>query len=123
LVSHGTFDHTSLLRFLETRFGAEVPNLSSWRRSAVGDLTSAFNFVKVNASVPSLPQPSRTDSRVTMSTCATSAPIDLITSQTNSLQLLEETLVTNYPVTVNSSPPPQEPGRAPAPSGPVACKQ
>jgi phospholipase C len=32
LVSHGTFDHTSLLRFLETRFGAEVPNLSSWRR-------------------------------------------------------------------------------------------
>jgi phospholipase C len=123
LVSHGTFDHTSLLRFLETRFGAEVPNLSSWRRSAVGDLTSAFNFVKVNASVPSLPQPSRTDSRVTMSTCATSAPIDLITSQTNSLQLLEETLVTNYPVTVNSSPPPQEPGKAPAPSGPVACKQ
>ena len=51
-----TFDHTSLLRFLETRFGAEVPNLSSWRRSVTGDLTSAFNFVKVDASVPSLPQ-------------------------------------------------------------------
>ena len=28
-----TFDHTSLLRFLETRFGVEVPNLSAWRRS------------------------------------------------------------------------------------------
>ena len=27
-----TFDHTSLLRFLEPRFGAEVPNLSEWRR-------------------------------------------------------------------------------------------
>ena len=28
-----TFDHTSLLRFLERRFGPEVPNLSKWRRS------------------------------------------------------------------------------------------
>ncbi len=123
LVSHNTFDHTSLLRFLETRFGAEVPNLSAWRRAAVGDLTSAFNFVKVDTSVPSLPQPSRLDSRVTLSTCATSAPIDLVTSQTNSLQLLEETLVTNYPVTVNTSAPPQEHGSAPAPSGPVPCAQ
>ncbi len=41
-----TFDHTSLLRFLETRFGAEVPNLSAWRRETTGDLTSAFNFIK-----------------------------------------------------------------------------
>jgi phospholipase C len=88
-----------------------------------GDLTGAFNFVKVDTSVPALPQPSRTDSRVTMSTCATSAPLDLVTSQTNSLALVEETLVANYPVTVNSSPPAQEPGKAPAPSGPVACQQ
>src|SRR6202022_438857 len=43
-VSSDAFDHTSVLRFLETRFGAEVPNLSAWRRAAVGDLTSAFNF-------------------------------------------------------------------------------
>ncbi len=27
-VCSDTFDHTSLLRFLETRFGAEVPNLT-----------------------------------------------------------------------------------------------
>jgi phospholipase C len=33
------FDHTSMLRLLERRFGVEVPNLSAWRRSAVGDLT------------------------------------------------------------------------------------
>src|SRR5947209_8436723 len=64
-VCKDTFDHTSLLRFLETRFGAEVPNLSAWRRSVTGDLTRAFNFVKVDTSVPSLPQPSATDSRVT----------------------------------------------------------
>src|SRR6202040_3718152 len=54
-VSSDLFDHTSLLRFLETRFGAEVPNLSAWRRSVVGDLTSAFNFVAPDQSLPALP--------------------------------------------------------------------
>jgi phospholipase C len=49
------FDHTSVLRFLETRFGAEVPNLSAWRRATVGDMTSAFNFTKPDTSVPTLP--------------------------------------------------------------------
>jgi phospholipase C len=44
LVCSDTFDHTSTLRFLETRFGVRVPNLSSWRRKVTGDLTSAFNF-------------------------------------------------------------------------------
>jgi len=54
-VSSDLFDHTSVLRFLETRFGAEVPNLSAWRRAAVGDLTSAFNFKNPDQSIPSLP--------------------------------------------------------------------
>ena len=39
-----TFDHTSVLRFLEKRFGVEEPNISAWRRSICGDLTSAFDF-------------------------------------------------------------------------------
>jgi phospholipase C len=51
-----TFDHTSLLRFLETRFGVEVPNLSSWRRSATGDLTQALALSRrPDTSVPPLP--------------------------------------------------------------------
>src|SRR5206468_11497320 len=54
-VSSDVFDHTSILRFLETRFGAEVPNLSAWRRSAVGDLTSALNFKSPNTQIPNLP--------------------------------------------------------------------
>jgi phospholipase C len=54
-VSSDLFDHTSVLRFLETRFGAEVPNLSAWRRAAVGDMTSAFNFKSPNQSIPNLP--------------------------------------------------------------------
>src|ERR1700757_2276583 len=54
-VSSDLFDHTSVLRFLETRFGAEVPNLSAWRRATVGDLTSALNFKKTDPSTPNLP--------------------------------------------------------------------
>jgi phospholipase C len=54
-VSSDLFDHTSLLRFIETRFGAEVPNLSAWRRATVGDMTSAFNFTKPDTSLPTLP--------------------------------------------------------------------
>jgi phospholipase C len=54
-VSSDLFDHTSVLRFLETRFGAEVPNLSAWRRAMVGDLTSAFNFKNPDRTIPNLP--------------------------------------------------------------------
>jgi phospholipase C len=116
-VCHDTFDHTSLLRFLETRFGAEVPNLSAWRRAHTGDLTSAFNFVKHNASVPSLPQPSATDSRITTSSCAVGGPLDLLNPGGNDYGALESTVVPPYPVTVNSAAPSQEPGTAPTPSG------
>jgi phospholipase C len=92
------------------------------RRSVTGDLTSAFNFVKIDTSVPSLPQPSRTDSRVTMSTCATKAPVSLATDTTNSLEALGAILVANYPVTVNSAPPRQESGSMGSPSGPVLAR-
>ena len=51
-----TFDHTSLLRFLETRFGAEVPNLSEWRRETTGDLTSALNLKEPDNSKGKLPK-------------------------------------------------------------------
>jgi phospholipase C len=58
LVCPDVFDHTSTLRFLETRFGVEVPNLSAWRRRVTGDLTSAFNFAaRPRTSRPSLPSP------------------------------------------------------------------
>ena len=70
LVCSDVFDHTSTLRFLETRFGVEVPNLSSWRRSVTGDLTSAFNFVAAPKNgAPSLPQVA------TNGTCSSPTPI------------------------------------------------
>jgi len=44
-VNSQVFDHTSVLRFLEARFGVAEPNISAYRRAMTGDLTSAFNFV------------------------------------------------------------------------------
>ncbi len=43
-VASEVFDHTSILRFLETRFGVHEPNISAWRRAVCGDLTSCFDF-------------------------------------------------------------------------------
>ena len=41
-----TFDHTSLIRFIEARFGVDEPNITPWRRAVCGDLTSAFDFAE-----------------------------------------------------------------------------
>ena len=49
-----TFDHTSIIRFMERRFGVQEPQLTPWRRAVAGDLTSAFDFSK-NAAAPPLP--------------------------------------------------------------------
>ncbi|MBB3955429.1 phosphocholine-specific phospholipase C [Novosphingobium sediminicola] len=43
-VASEVFDHTSILRFLEARFGVAEPNISAWRRAVCGDLTSCFDF-------------------------------------------------------------------------------
>ena len=53
-----TSDHTSQLRLIETRFGVPVSNLTTWRRSVTGDMTSAFNFAAPpNSSPPKLDHP------------------------------------------------------------------
>jgi phospholipase C len=66
-----TFDHTSTLRFIEARFGVEVPNLSAWRRATCGDLTTAFNFDEpADTSVPLLP-PTAADLRLVEQQIAT----------------------------------------------------
>jgi phospholipase C len=52
-VNSQLFDHTSVLRFLETRFGIPAANISPWRRAITGDLTSIFDFSQnAAASVP-----------------------------------------------------------------------
>jgi phospholipase C len=54
-VCSDTFDHTSQLKFLETRFGVRAPNVSAWRRNVVGDLTSTLQFDSPDTIVPRLP--------------------------------------------------------------------
>ncbi|MGW1894874.1 phosphocholine-specific phospholipase C [Streptomyces sp. NPDC002004] len=53
-----TFDHTSIIRFMERRFGVHEPNISPWRRAVCGDLTSAFDFTRGDSEPVSLPDTS-----------------------------------------------------------------
>ncbi|MDP9911992.1 phospholipase C [Variovorax boronicumulans] len=48
-VNSQAFDHTSVIRFIEARFGVKEPNISPFRRAVCGDLTSAFNFATPNS--------------------------------------------------------------------------
>jgi phospholipase C len=99
LVCSDTFDHTSVLRLIERRFGAEVPNLSRWRRSVTGDMTTAFNFAAApDYSVPKLPPTSATSPLVTTGDCVSGSLVP-------------------YPVPKTIKQPRQQPGRARRPSG------
>jgi phospholipase C len=103
-VCSDTFDHTSVLQLIERRFGAEVPNLSSWRRAVTGDLTKAFNFAAApNYAVPRLPSTSLTSRLVTTAQCSKPLPS-----------------LPPYPVPTRIPFPTQQAGRARRPSG--ICK-
>ena len=58
-VNSQLFDHTSVVRFLEARFGVIEPNISPWRRAVTGDLTSAFDFNAHNSRRVTLRSPQR----------------------------------------------------------------
>ena len=81
-----------MLRFLETLTGVAIPNLSAWRRSTFGDLTSAFGF-PVNAPFPRLP--------------GTKAQLAQAVQQVNTLP------APRIPTTTRRRPP-RRPGRGPA---------
>ncbi|MFJ3771777.1 phosphocholine-specific phospholipase C [Streptomyces sp. NPDC090075] len=50
-----TLDHTSIIRFMESRFGVHEPNISPWRRAVSGDLTGAFDFSRKDTKPVALP--------------------------------------------------------------------
>jgi phospholipase C len=54
-VNSQVFDHTSVVQFIEKRFGVFERNISPWRRAVAGDLTSVFNFANPNDAPVSLP--------------------------------------------------------------------
>ena len=43
-VNSQVHDHTSVIRFIEARFGVQEPLITPWRRAVSGDLTGCFDF-------------------------------------------------------------------------------
>ena len=100
------FDHTSLLRFIEARFGVEVPDLSAWRRGVTGDMTSALALARPPVlGVPTLPATSLGEQSV-----AEQAVLDALAGSLD--------VGIPYPVPAANSMPSQEPAppRPPVPS-------
>ncbi len=54
-VNSEVFDHSSVIQFIEKRFGVFEANISPWRRAVTGDLTSCFNFANPNDAQVTLP--------------------------------------------------------------------
>jgi phospholipase C len=59
-INSQVFDHTSLIRFIQARFGSpgtqlNEKNITAWRSAVSGDLTSAFDFVRGAPAVIPLP--------------------------------------------------------------------
>ncbi len=68
------YDHTSVLRLLETRFGVEAPRISAWRREAAGDLADVLDFSGADFSaVPKMPDTAGPEAAAT---AACSGPAD-----------------------------------------------
>ena len=47
-VNSQVFDHTSVVRFIEARFGVREPLISPWRRAVSGNLLTCFDFANPN---------------------------------------------------------------------------
>jgi phospholipase C len=54
-IASETFDHTSVLQFLELLTGVQIPNITAWRRQTFGNLSSAFGFPEFPSAVGHLP--------------------------------------------------------------------
>jgi phospholipase C len=74
-VNSQTFDHTSVLQFLEKRFGVAEPNITPWRRVVCGDLTSVFDFASPDANAVTLPA---TNAYIASADAAASLPAPVI---------------------------------------------
>ena len=80
-IASQTFDHTSQLRFIEERYGVRAPNLSAWRRSAVGDLTSTLHLGHNDVSVPTLPPTTNDPGYIASKGCTTNDLLGIATNQ------------------------------------------
>lgn len=75
-----------MLRFLETLTGATIPNITPWRRSAFGDLTSAFGAYSGGRRLPALPDTKSLLARAVKEVTTLPAPVFPTTNQTPPVQ-------------------------------------
>jgi len=80
-IASETFDHTSVLRFLETLTGVTIPNITAWRRSTFGDLTSALG-ASSRSPFPRLPDTKSQLALAVKEVTTLPAPVFPTTSQT-----------------------------------------
>jgi phospholipase C len=101
------FDHTSVLQFIEKRFGVTETHITPWRRAVSGDLTSALNFRVADPRPPKLPN---TDSFVSFVSGGALTPV------TPAMIEAGKQPAPNIPITVPAvqTMPTQEPGVRPA---------
>jgi phospholipase C len=93
------FDHTSVIRFIERRYGVAEPNISAWRRAVCGDLCTALDFSRRDSRPPSLPD-TRGYQAMADEQCSTLAP--------------PSAPAPGVPEAGAAAPHPQEPGTRPA---------
>ncbi|MGA8723562.1 MAG: alkaline phosphatase family protein [Acidimicrobiales bacterium] len=80
-IASETCDHTSQLRFIEERFGVRAPNLSAWRRSNVGNLTSTLHLGQKQVNVPALPATTNDPNYLAAKGCTTNDLLGIATDQ------------------------------------------
>jgi phospholipase C len=102
-----TFDHTSVIQFIEQRFGVMEPHITPWRRAVCGDLTSALDFRRADRSPTPLPDTADYLSYVTGSSLVPLTQAEIAAGQQP---------VGNLTLTVpaEQTMPVQEPGQRPA---------
>ncbi|CAM2156378.1 Non-hemolytic phospholipase C [Pararobbsia alpina] len=87
-VNSQVFDHTSVIRFIEARFGVNEPNISNWRRTVTGDLLSTFDFRTPDVSFPTLPDTSGYIA-ASQASCLLPAPTVPATPSTSTIEAQE----------------------------------
>jgi phospholipase C len=121
LVCSETLDHTSVLRFLETRFGTPVPNLSAWRRSVTGDMTQTLDLAAGTTGLPQYIQSLATDVKILAGTPLVAKTVAMVDEDcavdVESDEGIPITKPPAYPISPHQSMPTQEPGTARQPSG------
>ena len=101
------FDHTSVIQFIEKRFGVKETHITPWRRTISGDLTSALNFKVAEPKPPKLPN---TEDFVSFVSGGVLSPV------THAVIEAGKQPAPNIPITVPAvqTMPTQEPGQRPA---------